>query len=51
MRRIPDPGGAWVDHVWFPDRSAPECLAAQVALNERRRARAARLLAKLEGER
>jgi hypothetical protein len=52
MRRRPDPdpGGMFIDGVWFPNKNAPECLAAQAALNERRRARRARLMARIELE-
>jgi hypothetical protein len=50
MRRIPDPGGAWLDHVWYPDTSKPEYLVARAAFDERCRARKARLMAKLEEE-
>lgn len=51
MRRFPPPGGAWIDHIWFPDTSVPEARAAQSALDERRRVRRARLLALIEAER
>jgi hypothetical protein len=53
MRRRPDPdpGGAWVDHVWFPDVSRIEYLLARAALDERRRVRRARLVARIEAER
>lgn len=51
MRRISkDSDGAWVDHVWYPDKNSADCLAAQDALDERRRARRARLLALVEDE-
>jgi hypothetical protein len=53
MRRRPDPdpGGQWVGHVWYPDTSQIEYLLAKAALDERRRARRARLLARIELER
>jgi len=51
MRRNTPPGGAWIDHEWFPDASSPEACAAQAALDERRRVRGARLLARIERER
>jgi hypothetical protein len=50
MQRVtpPGPGGEWVDHVFYPDTSAPEYLVARAAFDERRRARRARLMAALE---
>jgi hypothetical protein len=53
MRRIPDsdPGGEWVDHVFYPDTTRTDYLVAKAALNERRRARRERLLAGIELER
>jgi hypothetical protein len=52
MRRIPAvPGGAWLDHVWWPDKSAPEYLVARAAFYKRFRLRMARIMAMIELER
>ena len=50
MRRV-ESAGQWVDHVWYPDTSAPEYLVAKAALDERRRARHRRALERIEAER
>jgi hypothetical protein len=51
MRRNTPPGGAFIDHIWYPDATSPGARAAQEALDERRRVRRARLLALIEAER
>ena len=52
MRRISTGSdGAWVDHVWYPDTTSADYLAAVAVADERRRARRARLLAMIEDER
>jgi hypothetical protein len=51
MRRIIPPGGAWADHVWYPDASSVAHLVAKAALDERRRARRDRLLTMIEERR
>jgi hypothetical protein len=53
MRRRPDPdpGGAFLNGIWYPDTSRIEYLVARAAWDERRRARRARLLARIEAER
>jgi hypothetical protein len=49
-RRNPSAGGQWIDHVWYPDVTAPECVAARAAFEERRRVRYARVMALIEAE-
>jgi hypothetical protein len=44
-------GGAWVDHVWYPDITSAAYLVAKAVEDERRRAQRARLLALIEAER
>lgn len=51
MRRISDQVGAWVDHVWYPDVRSAAYLVAKAAVDERRRAQRARLLAGIYAER
>jgi len=51
MRRVPPPGGMWLDHIYYADTSSPEYLAARAAFEQRRRARRARLMARIEAER
>lgn len=52
MRRVPPPGGGmWLDHVWWPDVTAPEYLAAREEFEQRQRVRRARIMARIAAER